>query len=598
MGVSWKNLTVKGAGGGSTFIKTFPDAVLGTLGPDLYNFVTHYIPQLNVFGKKPPVRTLINSFAGSLYGGEMMLVLGKPGSGCTTFLKALANKREGYEAVEGDVTYGGLSPEEVMKKYRGEVVMNTEEDIHFPTLTVAQTLAFAIRQKVPRVRPNGMRRSEYVQYVLDAILKMFGIEHTANTVVGNDVVRGVSGGERKRVSIAETLVTRASVMCWDNSTCGLDATTAVDYVKSLRIITDLTGGTSIATLYQAGEGIYELFDKVCLIDEGHCIYYGPANEAVTYFENLGFYKSPRQTSADFLTGITDKHERKIREGWENRAPRSSVEFEQAYKDSQHQATAIKLADETFNLDYNIDTFKDSVRQDKKRRMAKSSPYTVSYFEQIYYCFIREIQLSKGQLGALLTKFATILFSALTISATFYEQGNTSTGVFAKGSVLFFSTVFLCWVQLAEVFNACLGRQIIEKHYEFALYRPSAPIIAVFFVDVPIIVAGISLYSVVVYFLGSLDIDAGKFWTYYCFITFNAISFNQLFKAVATLSANFGSAIRLVGSLWCCSGLLTRFFRNAVCLLNIAFSLVGYTIPRYDIGWWYKWVSIFLFYTVT
>lgn len=462
MGIAWKDLTVKGAGGGSTFIKTFPDAVIGTLGPDAYHFITQYIPQLNIFGKSPPVRNLINSFNGTLGGGEMMLVLGKPGSGCTTFLKALANKREGFVSVDGDVDYGGLSPEEVNEKFRGEVVMNGEEDIHFPTLTVAETLAFAIKQKTPRVRPNGMRRSQYVNYVLDAVLKMFGIEHTANTLVGNDVVRGVSGGERKRVSIAETLVTRASVMCWDNSTRGLDATTAVDYVKSLRVITDLTGGTSIATLYQAGEGIYELFNKVCLIAEGRCIYFGPANEAVAHFEGLGYYKPPRQTSADFLTGITDVHERTIQKGWESRAPRSAEEFEEAFRKSQNHHSAVASADEAITAEnINLETFKHSVREDKKRRMAKSSPYTVSYLEQIYYCFIRELQLQRSQLGALKTKFATIIFSALTISSLFYEQGFTSQGVVAKASTLFYSTVFLCWVQLSEVFAACAGRQIIR-----------------------------------------------------------------------------------------------------------------------------------------
>ncbi|TIC09163.1 P-loop containing nucleoside triphosphate hydrolase protein [Wallemia mellicola] len=573
LGLAWKGLRVNGAGGESTFVKTFPEAVLGTFGPDVYNFITGYFPKLDVIGKKTPIRPLIHDFTGAL-GNEMMLVLGKPGSGCTTFLKALANRHHEYVSVEGDLTYGGLSPQEVKDKYRGEIVMNTEEDLHYPTLTVAQTLEFAIRQKVPRIRPNGMKRSEYVKYILDALLKIFGIEHTANTVVGNDFIRGVSGGERKRVSIAETLVTRASVMCWDNSTRGLDATTAVDYVRSLRIITDITGGTSIATLYQAGEGIYELFDKVCVVDEGRCIYYGPANEACSYFESIGFYKPPRQTSADFLTSVTDIHERTIKPGWEGRAPRTSEELEKVYKDSQYYQAAVASADQALTAENNhLGDFKTSVREDKKRRMAKTSPYTVSFIEQIYYCLIREIQLQKSQISALRTKFATILFSALTISSLFYDQSGSGS-VFAKGSVCFFSTVFVCWVQLSEVWNACMGREIIAKQSnEFAFYHPSAVTFATFLVDVPVIVSGILLFSIVVYFLGSLDYTAGKFFTYFCFVSFNAVTFNQLYKAVASMSSNFTSAIRY-----------------NVCLLSIAFTLVGYTIPRYNIGNWFRWIS--------
>ncbi|EIM21935.1 P-loop containing nucleoside triphosphate hydrolase protein [Wallemia mellicola CBS 633.66] len=504
----------------------------------------------------------------------MMLVLGKPGSGCTTFLKALANRHHEYVSVEGDLTYGGLSPQEVKEKYRGEIVMNTEEDLHYPTLTVAQTLEFAIRQKVPRIRPNGMRRSEYVKYILDALVKMFGIEHTANTVVGNEFIRGVSGGERKRVSIAETLVTRASVMCWDNSTRGLDATTAVDYVRSLRIITDITGGTTIATLYQAGEGIYELFDKVCVVDEGRCIYYGPANEACSYFESIGFYKPPRQTSADFLTSVTDIHERIIKPGWGNRAPRTPEELEKVYKNSQYYEAAVASADHTFNAENNhLGDFKTSVREDKKRRMAKTSPYTVSFIEQIYYCLIREIQLQRSQIANLRTKFITILFAALTVSSLFYDQSGSGS-IFAKGSVCFFSTVFFCWVQLSDIWNGYTGREIIAKQSnEFAFYRPSAVTFARFLVDVPIIVSGILLFSIVVYFLGSLDYTAGKFFTYFCFASFNAVTFNQMYKVIESVSPNFSSAIR-----YC------------VALLAITFTLVGYTIPRYDIGNWFRWIS--------
>jgi ABC-type multidrug transport system ATPase subunit len=102
--------------------------------------------------------------------------------------------------------------------------------------------------------------------------------------VGNEYVRGVSGGERKRVSIAETLATKSTVVCWDNSTRGLDASTALDYANSLRVMTDISNRTTFVTLYQAGEGIYRLMDKVLVIEEGRMIYQGPAKDAKAYFQ--------------------------------------------------------------------------------------------------------------------------------------------------------------------------------------------------------------------------------------------------------------------------------------------------------------------------
>lgn len=93
-----------------------------------------------------------------------------------------------------------------------------------------------------------MSTKEFNDTVLNTLLRMLNIQHTAQTLVGDEFVRGVSGGERKRVSIAEMMATRARVQCWDNSTRGLDASTALDFVKSLRIMTDVLGQTTFVTL--------------------------------------------------------------------------------------------------------------------------------------------------------------------------------------------------------------------------------------------------------------------------------------------------------------------------------------------------------------
>ena len=289
VGVVWKDLTVKGVLTGASFVRTLPHAVVGTFGPDLYKILCHFIPPLH-FGRPPPVRDLLHDFNGSVREGEMMLVLGRPGAGCSTFLKAIANDREAYAAVEGDVRYGGLSAEEQHKHFRGEVNYNPEDDQHFPSLTVWQTLKFSLINKTKK------HDRASIPVIIDALLKMFGITHTRNTFVGNEFVRGVSGGERKRVSIAETLATKSSVVCWDNSTRGLDASTALDYAKSLRIMTDVSKRTTFVTLYQAGESIYELMDKVMVIDAGRMLYQGPANEAREYFQSLGFF-CPEQSYA-------------------------------------------------------------------------------------------------------------------------------------------------------------------------------------------------------------------------------------------------------------------------------------------------------------
>lgn len=160
-------------------------------------------------------------------------------------------------------------------------------------------------------------------------------------------IRGVSGGERKRVSIAEVMTTRSSVVSWDNSSRGLDASTALDFAKSLRILTDINHTTTFVSLYQAGEGIWECvgvgprtadparqFDKIVLIDKGKCVYFGPRQEAREYMVNLGFRDLPRQTSADYMTGCTDANERQFQDGRsEDNVPTTPEKLEAAYRES-------------------------------------------------------------------------------------------------------------------------------------------------------------------------------------------------------------------------------------------------------------------------
>ena len=296
IGLIWEGLTVRGVGGARNIVKTFPGAFVS-----FFNVIETAM-HLFGYGKKGKEFAILKDLRGVVKPGEMVLVLGRPGSGCTTFLKVIANQRFGYTSIDGEVRYGPYDAKSFGARYRGEAVYNGEDDIHNPTLTVGQTLGFALDVKTPGKRPNGMSKKEFKDKVIDLLLKMFNIEHTINTVVGNPFMRGVSGGERKRVSIAEMMVTSACICAWDNTTRGLDASTALDYAKSIRIMTNIYKTTTFVSLYQASENIYSQFDKVIVIDEGRQVFFGKASEARAYFEGLGFKEKPRQTTPDYLTG--------------------------------------------------------------------------------------------------------------------------------------------------------------------------------------------------------------------------------------------------------------------------------------------------------
>jgi hypothetical protein len=172
IGVLWRDLTVQGIGGSmKIYVKTFPDAFV--------SFFDFWSPIKRLFSRENPgqKRNILQSFKGLVQPGEMVLVLGRPGSGCTTFLKVISNQRFGYTDVSGDVRYGPFDHNEFSKLYRGEAVYNAEDESNsmLPTLTVAQTLAFALDTKVPGKRPAGLSRKEFKKKVIAMLLRMFNI---------------------------------------------------------------------------------------------------------------------------------------------------------------------------------------------------------------------------------------------------------------------------------------------------------------------------------------------------------------------------------------------------------------------------------------
>lgn len=277
--------------------------------------------------------------------------------------------------------------------HRGEVIYTAEVDVHFPMLTVGDTLTFAAKARAPRHLPPGVSKTTYANHLRDVIMAMFGISHTINTRVGNEYVRGVSGGERKRVTISEAALSRAPLQCWDNSTRGLDSANAVEFCKTLRMQTELFGTTACVSIYQSPQSAYALFDKALVLYEGRQIFFGRADEARQYFINLGFDCPARQTTPDFLTSMTAPQERVIRAGFEGgKAPRTPDEFAAAWKKSaeysalQHEIEAYKSEHVLGGPD--AEAFRENRRNAQAKAQRPNSPYTLSYLQQVNLCLWR------------------------------------------------------------------------------------------------------------------------------------------------------------------------------------------------------------------
>ncbi|KAI9007454.1 ABC-2 type transporter-domain-containing protein [Phycomyces nitens] len=568
LGVVWKDLVVKGVAAEANTIETVATFPLSAF--SAFKFLLK---------RKVPEKTILRNITGFCKDGEMLLVLGRPGAGCTTLLKIISNLRGSYTSVEGDVSYGGIDHETFADKYRGQVCYNEEEDQHYPTLTAKQTLQFALRTKTPGARLPDESRKDFVNRVLYMLGNMLGLTKQMNTMVGNAFVRGLSGGERKRLSIAEQMTTSSTINCWDCSTRGLDAASALDFVRSLRIMTDVLHKTTVATLYQASNSIFNLFDKIILLDNGYCLYFGPVDQAKPYFEEMGFFCPPRKSTPDFLTGICNPLEREFQPGYENSVPQFAHEFQKRYLESSvYRSMMAELQDyeDSLNFDSKVDTFKQAMNEEHQKRASSKSPFIASFYQQVIALLIRQFHLLIKDKEAIYSRYGTIFVQSLITASCFFNLPLTGTGAFSRGGALFFSVVFNSFISQTELFRFLMGRPVLEKHKQYALYRPSAYYIAQVIMDVPYAFVQVLLFSVCYYFMIGLNLTAGKFFTFLVVLFFVNMTMNGFFRLFGAITSSFFVATQVSGT-----------------VLVTALSYVGYTIPypkMYPWLYWFYWAN--------
>ncbi|SPO07766.1 probable ATP-binding multidrug cassette transport protein [Cephalotrichum gorgonifer] len=549
LSVCFKSVTTYGQQQGTTFAKTVKDAIFRTLTlQDIYEWTLKRVIS--------PVRAengraLIRDFTGVVRSGEMMLVLGNPGSGCSTFLRTIGNDHSSFLGIKGSIDYSGLSPDDISRRCRGLVSYVPEDDVHLPTLTVRQTLEFALKTKTPR------KSLHEIPLFLNEFGRVFGMAHVLDTLVGNEYIRGVSGGERKRVSILESLASGSSVNAWDGSTRGLDAASAADYIKSLRIMTDACQRATIVSLYQASDAIYDLMDKVMLIDEGRMIYQGPAGQAEAYFNSLGYQRLPRQTTSDFLTTIPLGNADIVRAGYESRVPRGAVDLEKAFRASQYfkdvqddvlryeeelQASAgqsgRKLSDST--------EFKQFVEQGKSKYVSASSSYNTSFPRQVLLCARRELWQIRGDLAPFITRVACNVVSAFLLGSMFYKMPDDTDGVYSRGGFSFYSSVLVAWFQLAELENAFFDRTVVSRQKRYAAVRPSAVVAGKALIDIITVLPLSTTFSLIAYFLAGMKQDAGSFFSFMITVFLSAMSFTAFYRVFGAASRHLEVALRYCG----------------------------------------------------
>ncbi|VVT50426.1 uncharacterized protein SAPINGB_P002757 [Magnusiomyces paraingens] len=579
-GVSFRNLGAFGYGTGTDYQKTVANLPL-------------QVPSVirSFFGHKGDKVQILREFDGLVRSGESCVVLGRPGSGCSTFLKSIAQDTYGFHLTEDThINYQGITPEQVIKNFRGEVVYNAETEVHFPKLTVGDTLKFAALARTPENRLPGVTRDQHATHARDVVMASFGLLHTMNTVVGDDFIRGVSGGERKRVSIAEVVLAGSSLQCWDNSTRGLDSATALEFIKNLKIDTDISGASIFVSLYQASQDAYDQFEKVTVLYQGRQIFFGRADTAKEFFERMGYECPPRQTTGDFLTSLTSPAERVVKPGYEGRVPATPDEFAQYWKASPEYQALIEEIEEWERENpiggASVERFLESRSAQQAKHTKVTSPYTLSYWMQVKLCMHRGFLRVKGDPAVALSTVIGNSIMGMIIASVFYNLPWDKTSSFVgRNTVLFFSILFNAMSSALEILTLYAQRPIIEKHKRYAFYRPSAEAFSSVICDLPVKLMTAVAFNIVLYFMTNLRRGSAKvpgthqgsdpsyFFVFFLFSVLCTLVMSAIFRTIASVTKSISEALT-----------------PASLMILMLVTTTGFVIPNVDMHPWFRWIG--------
>lgn len=240
-------------------------------------------------------RTVLSGVSGVVRPGELLAMLGPSGSGKTTLLTALGGRLPGKTS--GSITYNGQPFSSSVKRKIGFV---TQDDVLYPHLTVLETLTYAAMLRLPK----NLTHEEKVEQA-ELIIIELGLTRCRNSIVGGPLIRGVSGGERKRVSIGQEMLVNPSLLLLDEPTSGLDSTTALRIIATLKGLA--RGGRSVVTtIHQPSSRLYWMFDKVMVLSDGCPIYSGQSGRVMEYLASIGYVPGFNlMNPADFLLDLAN-----------------------------------------------------------------------------------------------------------------------------------------------------------------------------------------------------------------------------------------------------------------------------------------------------
>lgn len=441
-------------------------------------------------------KVLLDTVSCSFVPGRLCALMGSSGAGKSTLMDLVAG-RKNQGSVEGSMLFDGKPRPDFFKRVAGYVEQN---DVLIPTLTVRETLMYAAELRLPASQFTHDQKAERVE----RIIRDLGLAHCADSFVGDNLHRGVSGGERKRVSIGVELVTAPRVLFLDEPTSGLDSATTLDVVRVLR---DLSrqGQTIICTIHQPSAAAFGLFDQLVLLSKGRVCYNGPAQDASPYFESLGFSSTESTRGfnpADFVlavagggTGkaggektILGNFDLNIADQW----ARSAI------RDVRMQST-VKHAHSMAAADYS----------------AKDVPATNTMFHELITLMKRSLRCNLRDKSFIALRLGKHIIVSLILVSVFYNVNDVSTYPNINALALLFMVVVQWSLNgIGFISSMIQEREVFYRERAAGAYRVLPYYMSRVLIEYPFLVLATGFFSTVVWFGCGYPTDAGKFFIFW------------------------------------------------------------------------------------
>lgn len=452
--------------------------------------------------RKKTTKDILIDLNGILKQG-LNAIMGATGSGKSSFLDILAARKD-PSGLSGEVLIDGAPQPPNFKCLSGYVV---QDDVVMGTLTVRENFSFSAALRLP----SSISQEEKDKKV-NRLIQELGLGRVADSRVGTQLIRGISGGERKRTNIGMELIIDPPVLFLDEPTTGLDASTAGSVLLLLKRMSN-HGRTIILSIHQPRYGIYRLFDSLTLLVNGKQVYHGPAQEALDYFSDIGYTCEPHNNPADFFLDVINGDSTAVAlTNTDGDDPDSEA------TSSSKQGIEDKLVEEYKNCSYYKQTKAELERIISGKQLTTVRSRTITYntgfltqFKWVLKRTFRNLMLNPQ---TSIAQVAVTAFLAIIVGALFFDVQNDQSGIQNRFGALFFITVNQCFSSLSSAELFITERKLFTHEYISGYYRVSVYFLCKILSDIitlrtiPAIV-----FTCVAYFMIGLKPTAGAFFLF-------------------------------------------------------------------------------------